>query len=238
MEVKKCERIPLLASQGPALAGTWPASSVVWVSREFDTLSFRHFHVLFLFLSLRYGADLCRSRLVNSSISANFTLTTLTVDRLWAVWKPHDYKQKAKSKTAVKISIVLGAFAIVASAPTLIIMRNTNGGCFGASLAPNNSFLAVFNWYLNVVAPVLLGVPFIAIVSLNVMIIYKLKEKKVKMTSCEIEVTVSLVAVSVTFFIFNLASFAAISGKKRFDDVSTYNVDVTNLLITLAVSMP
>ena len=37
MDVKKCERILLLARQGPALAGTWRTSSVVWVSREFDT---------------------------------------------------------------------------------------------------------------------------------------------------------------------------------------------------------
>ena len=54
-DVKKRKRIPLLARQGPALAGTWCASSVVLVFREFDILSF---------LSLRYGADLCRSRLV------------------------------------------------------------------------------------------------------------------------------------------------------------------------------
>ena len=40
MDVKKCERIPLLAPQGPALADPWRASSVVWVFREFDTLSF------------------------------------------------------------------------------------------------------------------------------------------------------------------------------------------------------
>ena len=54
-DVKKRKRIPLLARQGPALAGTWCASSVVLVFREFDILSF---------LSVRYGADLCRSRLV------------------------------------------------------------------------------------------------------------------------------------------------------------------------------
>ena len=72
MDVKKCERIPFLARQGPALAGTWRAISVVWVFREFDTLFvslilwvFWDFHVHLLFLSLRYGADLCRSRLVN-----------------------------------------------------------------------------------------------------------------------------------------------------------------------------
>ena len=40
MDVKKCERIPLLARQGPALVGPWRASSVVWVFCEFDTLSF------------------------------------------------------------------------------------------------------------------------------------------------------------------------------------------------------
>ena len=71
MDVKKCERIPLLARQRPALADTWRASSVVWVFRGFDTLfvsltlSFLHFHVLLLFLTLRYGADLGRSRLVH-----------------------------------------------------------------------------------------------------------------------------------------------------------------------------
>ena len=62
MDVEKCKRIPLLAC---ALAGSWRASSVVWVFREFDTLfvsltlSFLHFHVLLLFLSPRYGADFC-----------------------------------------------------------------------------------------------------------------------------------------------------------------------------------
>ena len=70
MDVKKCKRILLLARQGPVLAGTWRASSVVWVFREFDTLlwvwyfEFSDFHFPLLFVSLRYGADLCRSRLV------------------------------------------------------------------------------------------------------------------------------------------------------------------------------
>ena len=63
MDVKKCKKVSLLARQGPALAGTWRASSVVWVFREFETLfvslilSFLQFHALLLFLSLRYGAD-------------------------------------------------------------------------------------------------------------------------------------------------------------------------------------
>ena len=65
MDVKKCERIPLLARQGPALVGPWRASSVVWLFCAFDTLSFCHFEVLLLYLSLRYGADLCRSRFVS-----------------------------------------------------------------------------------------------------------------------------------------------------------------------------
>ena len=59
MDVKKCKRL------------SWLASSVVWVFREFDTFFVSlilwvlwDFHVLLLFLSLRYGADSCRSRLV------------------------------------------------------------------------------------------------------------------------------------------------------------------------------
>ena len=54
MDVKKCERIPLLARQGPALAGTWCASSVVrlgfswvWYFEFFDTfMSFCYFWIL------------------------------------------------------------------------------------------------------------------------------------------------------------------------------------------------
>ena len=38
MDVGKYEKIPLLALQEPALAGTLNASSVIWVFCEIDTL--------------------------------------------------------------------------------------------------------------------------------------------------------------------------------------------------------
>ena len=37
---KNAKRSPFILRQGPALVGTWRASSVVWVFREFDTLRF------------------------------------------------------------------------------------------------------------------------------------------------------------------------------------------------------
>ena len=58
MDVKKCERIPLLARHLRRLGFSW-----VWYFEFFDLL---------LFLSLRYGADLCRSRLVNPYFSQPF----------------------------------------------------------------------------------------------------------------------------------------------------------------------
>ena len=57
MDVKKPERVPLLARQfGPTFGSSESVEENTW-----------HFEVLVLFLSFSYGADLCRSRLISSN---------------------------------------------------------------------------------------------------------------------------------------------------------------------------
>ena len=53
MDVEKSQRVPLVRQFGPTFG--------FFGSVKENTL---HFDVLLLFLSLRYGTDLCRSRLV------------------------------------------------------------------------------------------------------------------------------------------------------------------------------
>ena len=58
----------------------------------------------------------------SSSVSANYVLVCLTVDRVVALWKPVFYKQKGKSYMAVLVS---GTMALLSAIITISILSIT-----------------------------------------------------------------------------------------------------------------
>ena len=95
MDVKKCERIPLLVRQGPALAGTWRASSVVWVFHEFNTfMSFWYFSALDMAPTCAFPGLFNKSRVfhVTCNTEASFPSETAAFQSHGSSFRPFWWK--------------------------------------------------------------------------------------------------------------------------------------------------
>ena len=67
---------------------------------------------------------------METSVSANYILLALSVDRVFAVWKPLTYRVKFKPHVAKWTTAVIGLLAGILCAPTLVVIGLDGRDCF------------------------------------------------------------------------------------------------------------
>ena len=144
----------------------------------------------------------CHHKLV-MYFAANYILAFLTIDRVLALWVPVNYKMYGKSSIAVGTTILVECVSAFVCIPVLTIYDLHEDECsmIGKDILTENQRHAYVIW---IVLVGLIGVPFLSILTSNILIVYKLRRMEGKVSRKEREITISLVLVSICFLVMNL----------------------------------
>ena len=158
---------------------------------------------------------------------------------MFAVWKPHVYKQKFKPAVAKWTSFLILGFSIILCSPTVLTIGLNGEDCLPGKHATDLLPPEFIDWYNRAVSVVInVAIPFIGHVVFDSLIVYKLKRAgaSTSLSRKEKDVTVSLLLVCV-FYLVTTSVIAVNMAKYSTMEVSTLrDTMLRRVLILGAVS--
>ena len=168
--------------------------------------------------------------------SANLNLTALTVDRLWAVSKPHNYRQHATSRRATLIMLPLILFAFISDAPTMAMMEQKGGVCLASDYS--NKFIppAALEAYIQIVPPATDLLFFGTILVCNVLILRGLRNSRGEFGRHEKDAAIALLLVSTLFLLVVVSLGVTLGAVVKYEGQSEFDTKMRKFLTLIAVS--
>ena len=172
------------------------------------------------------------------SFLANFILTCLTYDRLWAIEKPMDYRRRGKTQVARRAVLPLLVAALILTLPSPLVAEQREEGCIaGNPHLGNTRFPAVIGEvYTKGLMPLLRGVPFILILFWSARIARRLKNPRDRFGAPEREAATSLMMVCACFLLSQLAFSGSVITFQSFNGQTFYDKKMAAIFLLLAVS--
>ena len=167
---------------------------------------------------------------------ANSNLTALTIDRLWAVSKPHCYRQRATSRRATLIMLPLILFAFLSNGPAMIMMEQKGGVCLASD--SSNKFIprAALEAYIQIFPPAMDLLFFGIILVCNILIIRGLRNPKEGLGRHEKDAAIALLLVTTLFLVVVGSLGVTFGAVGKYEGGSEFNTQMRKLLTLIAVS--
>ena len=166
-------------------------------------------------------------------------MTCLTYDRLWAIEKPLDYRQRGKPRVARRTVLPALLVALVLASPVISLTEQTEGGCNAGSPDIGGTDLPpVFGKvYARGIIPLLRGVPFILILFWSFRIARSLRNPQGQFGVPEREAARALVMVCACFLLSQLAFVGSVINYLSFNGPTVYNKKMASICLLLIVSV-
>lgn len=181
-----------------------------------------------------YTCMVMRSLGVWARTSATFNLTALTLDRLWAVSKPHDYRQQGTPRRATFIMIPLILFAFLLNAPAMTMMKQNNGICLASEVSNRYIPREVLEVYIQNVPPATDFLIFGTIMFSNILIVRRLRNPRGELGAHEKDAAIALLLVSSLFLVVVIALGVTFGAVFAHQGNSEYNEKMRKLLVLVA----
>ena len=161
------------------------------------------------------------------------------MDRIFAVWKPHVYKQKFKPGAAKWATFCLALYSIILCSPTFATIGLGGEDCFPGKHATDLLPPELIEWCTQgMTILVNVAIPFIGHLILDGLIVFKLKRAGTSSSlgRKEKDVTVSLLLVCVLYFITTSVTAINMAQYTNMEISNSRDVLIRRLLICGAVS--
>ena len=174
-------------------------------------------------------------------MTANYTLLSLTMDRVIAVWKPQFYREKLKPRVARKVATGVGLLFCFLCAPVYFFAGLVGDDCFLGSEAASMGWLLppwIIDTYKQIMSSIfLVAVPFVMLLILNSFIVYKLKKSGGTINKNEREVTISLMMICLFYLTMNIATTTSSLLASQNEVRNEREVTLRTLLISFSVRL-
>ena len=150
--------------------------------------------------------------------------------------KPHGLQTERKPVIAQRAVALIVAVACMMASPVLLFIEQKEEGCATGTIVGNMLSSSFVDFYIEGGLPALFVAPFIAVSIMSAKMLPKLQSSSGVRDRADREASKSMIMVCACFLLLNSVVAGAIVTRKQFGGDELFDIDLSQLLITVAVS--